>query len=129
MARILIIDDDEPLRLTLDQWLAARGHAVTTAPDAFEGVNIYRASPFDLVLMDMVMPHSGLMAIRVLREQFPDIRIIAMTGGPSYRLGFARELGARHTLVKPFTPEQLEDVVTSALAGESPPTPQPGDQG
>lgn len=116
MASILIIDDDEALATTLSHWLTAAGHAVTATVDAVEGVALYRAEPRDLVLMDMVMPRSGLMAIRVLKEQFPDIRIIAMTGGGAFRLGYARELGASHTLVKPFTPDQLTDVVANALA-------------
>jgi CheY-like chemotaxis protein len=123
MARILIIDDDEPLAATLSQWLTVAGHSVATAADPFDGVNLFRAAPFDLVLMDMVMPRSGLMAMRVLREQHPDVRIIAMTGGASFRLGHARDLGACHSLVKPFTPDQLGDVVASALDDGAPPSP------
>lgn len=116
MARILIIDDDAPLRATLSQWLTQEGHIVATAGDALEGVNLFRAAPCELVLMDMVMPRSGLMAIRVLREQFPDIRVIAMTGSAPFRLGYAKELGACHALMKPFTPDQLTDTVAGALA-------------
>lgn len=115
MARILIIDDDEAIRITVTQLLEAAGHAVVVADDGLAGMNQFRAAPCDLVLTDMVMPHAGLMAVRVLKEQFPGVPVIAMTGGAPFRLGVARDLGVRATLVKPFTAEQLSDVVTAAL--------------
>jgi two-component system chemotaxis response regulator CheY len=123
MARILIIDDDESLRTTLEQWLTAAGHSVLSAADPLDGLQLFRAAPTDLVVMDMMMPHSGLSAIRVLRGQYPQVRVIAMTGGPQHRLGYARDLGASHTLVKPFTPEQLKEAIAGALgARPEPPT-------
>ncbi|MDO8545485.1 MAG: response regulator [Opitutaceae bacterium] len=117
MASILIIDDDENFRVALERMLVAAGHVVTTATDGLEGAVRYRANPTDIVLLDMVMPHSGLMTLRVLRSQYPGIRIIAMTGGAPFRLGFARNIGVPHTLVKPFTSEQLADVIAVTLAG------------
>jgi DNA-binding response OmpR family regulator len=122
MARILIIDDDESVRSMLEQMLAADGHAVTTAHDGLEGAQRFRADPADIILLDMMMPHSGLMTIRVLRGQFPGVRIIAMTGGAPFRLGFARDLGVPYTLVKPFTRDQLADVIAATLTN-SPATP------
>lgn len=116
MAKILIIDDDDAIRGVLEQMLAMSGHAVTVAADGFEGMQLYRADTPDLVIMDMLMPHSGLAAIRVLRSQFPDVRVIAMSGGGSRKLGYARELGACCTLTKPFSPQQLADAVAEALA-------------
>ena len=120
MATILIIDDDEDFRRTLAAILTAAGHAVAAAADGLEGANLFRAAPCDLVLTDMVMPHAGLMAIRVLREQYPGVRVIAMTGAGAHRLDYARSLGAGATLAKPFTPEQLAAAVATALAVRHP---------
>ena len=116
MASILIIDDDESFRMTLARMLVASGHAATTASDGLEGAKLFRANPVDLVLVDMVMPHSGLMMIRVLRSQYPSLRVIAMSGAGSHRFGYARDLGAFRTLAKPFTPEQLAAAIADTLA-------------
>ena len=116
MASILIIDDDESFRITLAQLLIASGHAAATASDGLEGAVLFRANPADLVLVDMVMPHSGLMMIRVLRSLYPSLRVIAVSGAGSHRLGYARDLGAFRTLAKPFTPEQLAAAIADTLA-------------
>ncbi len=116
MARILIIDDDDSFRVLLEQWLAAAGHVTVGAADGLEGLRMFRTDPAEIVLLDMMMPHYGLSALRVLREQFPDARVIAMTGGPGRRLGHARDLGARATLSKPFSPQELADAIAVALA-------------
>lgn len=126
MASILIIDDDENIRSTLEQTLIAAGHTVATAADGLEGARLFRVNPTDIILLDMVMPHNGgLMMIRVLRSQYPCIRIVAMTGGAPFRLGFARDLGVRYTLVKPFSAEQLADVLAAALADNPDPDAKP----
>jgi DNA-binding response OmpR family regulator len=96
--------------------LTASGHAVATAADGLAGTISFRANPVDLVLVDMMMPHSGLGTIRVLRSQFPRLKVIAMSGGGSHRLDYARSLGAHCTLAKPFNAEQLATAVASTLA-------------
>jgi CheY-like chemotaxis protein len=123
MAHILIIDDDEGFRSLLEQMLAAGGHTVTTAEDGQKGAMAFRAQPTDLVITDLVMPRGGLLAIRVLREQFPDVKMIAMSGSSSHRLDYARALGAYRTLAKPFTPEQMYTAIAETLAsGSAPPS-------
>ncbi len=123
MARILIIDDNAAFRDLLGEMLASTGHVVETAPDGFEGTQLYRASPSDLILMDMMMPHSGLSAIRVLRSEFPKLKVIAMSGG-SRLLAYAKDVGAVTTLMKPFTPGQLAEAIAAALAPDAPPPPR-----
>ena len=124
MASILIIDDDDIFRSTLGTSLTSAGHDVTLAANGFDGANAYRAKPADLVLVDMVMPHSGLALIEVLRSQFPHLKVIAMSGGSPRRLRHARELGAYRTLTKPFTPEQVANAIAETLAANpEPPTP------
>ena len=125
MASILIIDDNDSFREMLGQMLVAMGHTVVSAPDGFEGTQLYRASPADLILTDLVMPHSGLGAIRVLRSEFPKLKVIAMSGG-SRLLGYAKDVGAFRTLMKPFTPEQLAAAIAETLAFDPPPAPPKG---
>ena len=89
MALILVIDDDASIREMLRVILTASGHQVLTANDGMAGLQLFRAEPTDLVFVDMMMPHSGLGAIRVLRSQFPNLRIIAMSGGGAHQIGRA----------------------------------------
>jgi CheY-like chemotaxis protein len=125
MANILIIDDDEEFRLTLSAMLETDGHRVSVARDGFEGANSYRAQRPDLVFVDMVMPHNGLTLIRVLRNQFSGLKVIAMSGGGAHRLAFARDLGVHRTLAKPFTAEQLATAIADTFAcGSEQPQPQ-----
>jgi CheY-like chemotaxis protein len=116
MSTILIIDDDPKLRATLEKILVGRGHAVTTVEGGFEAAQSYREHPFDLVLTDLLMPQSGLSVIRVLRSQFPGVRVIAMSGGGGQRLDYAKGLGANFTLAKPFSTEELLAAVDQTLA-------------
>jgi CheY-like chemotaxis protein len=118
MANILIIDDDEGFRMTLEQFLVASGHFVTSADNGFNAAKLYRESPTDLVLTDLMMPHGGLKVISVLRSQYPELRVIAMSGASNHRLDYAVALGANRTLAKPFTPEQLGVAISETLAAD-----------
>ena len=120
MASILIIDDNEAFRSLLEEMLVAAGHTVKNAADGLEGAQIYREGPTDLIMTDMVMPHSGLSTIRVLREQFPDVKIIAMSGGGTHRLDYARSSGAAGTLTKPFSVKQLAAAIAETLGSGAP---------
>jgi CheY-like chemotaxis protein len=119
MAHILVIDDDPPLRSALAEILQVAGHTVTVASDGLEGAQLYRAHHADIVLCDLVMRHSGLALIRILMEQYPDCRIIDISGVAANKLAYALESGAKRTLKKPFTPDELIEAINKTL-GESP---------
>lgn len=123
MARILFIDDDEPFREVLLAMLQAAGHTGVAAVNGFEALKFFRAEPADLILTDLMMPYSGLATIRILHEEFPNVGIIAMSGGGTHRLDYARSLGAHQTLPKPFTTEQLKAVIAEVLASHPPSKP------
>ncbi len=124
MAHVLIIDDDAPLRAMLAEILQTAGHTTTEAADGVEGAQRYRANPADVVLCDIVMKQSGLTLIRILTEQYPNVRIIAISGVDRVRLAHAKGCGAMRTLRKPFSPSELIDTVTEVLAAE-PGSPAP----
>jgi DNA-binding response OmpR family regulator len=122
MARILLIDDDDPLRSVIAQNLVIAGHTVVQAADGRQGVDLFHTTPIDLVLTDLVMPgKEGVETIIELHRERPELPIIAMSGGmprSAMYLDIAAKLGARRALAKPFTPETLLKAIDDVL-GES----------
>ena len=120
MARILIIDDDEALLFTLEATLIAAGHTVATATDGLEAAKLFRFEPFEIILTDIIMPNrEGLETIITLHREFPQVGVIAMSGGVSNSkiyLDLAARLGAHRTLSKPFAPGQLATAIADTLA-------------
>jgi CheY-like chemotaxis protein len=120
MARILIIDDDRQARNVLQQILTRTGYEVIEAPDGVEGVRLFRTTPSDLVITDILMPEKeGLETIRELRQISPQVKIIAISGGGERGtlnfLHIAEKLGAQCTVRKPFSRQELVDTVTQIL--------------
>jgi two-component system chemotaxis response regulator CheY len=121
MATILIMDDDPQVCDLLKQVLEEEGYAVTTAENGQEGIKLYRAHPADLIILDILMPEKeGLETILELRREFPQIKIIAMSGGSERAklnlLDLAKRLGAQYTVRKPFQLENFMSIVRQALA-------------
>ena len=113
-ATILIIEDEEPTRLLLRTMLEAAGHEVREASNGRIGLALYRDRPPDLVITDIRMPEmSGLDLILELTREFLNAKVIAISGeqGEEHVLGVAKLLGARQTLHKPFSMEQLLNAV------------------
>ncbi|MBU0996342.1 MAG: response regulator [Proteobacteria bacterium] len=123
MKRVLVIDDEPQVRKMLGKLLEREGFDVTDAQDGREGIRLYHENPFDLVIMDLVMPEKeGIETIRELKGDYPEIKIIAMSGGgksaPEGYLDMVRILGAMHTFAKPIMTDQLLDVVHEILGRE-----------
>lgn len=107
------------------QMLREVGHTAVAATNGLDALKLFRAAPADLILTDIMMPYDGLATIRILRGEFPELGIIAMSGGGEHRLDYARSLGAHRTLTKPFTAEQLTAAIAEVLAAH-PAAPKPG---
>jgi CheY-like chemotaxis protein len=95
---------------------------VTLATNGNEAIAKFRARQADLVLMDLVMPDKeGIETIRELCAEFPNIKIIAISGGgrigPNDYLALAKHLGASHTFTKPFDLVDLRAAIARELAG------------
>ncbi len=131
MARILIIEDDDLLRSVIATALTKTGHTVVEANEGRMGCDLFRASPCDLVLTDLIMPgQEGIETIMRLRHDYSDLPIIAMSGGSAHAkayLAMAAKFGVRSILPKPFTIVELVRAIAEALApGPSrPDTPAP----
>lgn len=120
MARILIIDDEPQIRSMLTLMLERDGYEVVEAPDGVEGIKIYRQNPVDLIITDLIMPNKdGIGMIIDLKKEFPDVKIIAMSGGglnkPDGYLKGAKKLGASCTLTKPIDREEMLQAVREIL--------------
>ena len=101
---ILIVDDDESVRYLLRRYLVEAGYQAQEAEDGRQATKMYRQRPADLVVLDLVMPdQEGLETIRTLRKEFPDVRIVAISGAfLGEFLPIATALGAQAALEKPI---------------------------
>ena len=120
MARILIIDDDEQLLAMLRQTLEREGYEVMEASDGNEGLRRYRENPTDLIITDLIMPEKeGMETIMELRRDFPDVKIIAISGGgrvdPWQYLSIAKSFGVQYTFAKPIERKELLNAVRELL--------------
>ena len=120
MARILLVDDEEPVRGFLKRGLEIDGHSVVTASDGSDGLDRLTEADggFDLVLTDIRMPlMDGIALALAAKRDFPDLTILLMTGFADQRER-ARGLDAIVTdvLTKPFSLADLRSTVKRALA-------------
>ena len=120
MARILVIDDEDLVRFTVEQILMSAGHVVDTAENGAAGMRRQRQFPFDLVITDIMMPEQdGIETIRALKAEFPNLPIIAISGGG--RMGnlnyleMVKNFGVSIAIPKPFTPDEILTRVNTAL--------------
>jgi two-component system cell cycle sensor histidine kinase/response regulator CckA len=117
---VLVVDDDETVRVVAQHMLERSGFTVLTARDGAEGVSTFRANAqqVSLVLLDLTMPSlSGEEAFRAMRQVRPDVRVVLMSGYGSHELAtrFGAE-GLAGFIQKPFRLEELEACLTTALA-------------
>jgi DNA-binding response OmpR family regulator len=120
MARILIIDDEAPVRDILRQMLEREGHEVVDAPDGAIGLKLFYENPTDLIITDILMPEKeGIEIILELRKTAPGVKIIAISGGGRTGkldvLPIAKSFGALRTLAKPFERQELLEAVREML--------------
>ncbi|MDH4319093.1 MAG: response regulator [Desulfobulbaceae bacterium] len=120
MKKILIVDDEEQIRLMLRQTLEHEGYEVHTVENGQEGMDLIQQADFDLVITDMIMPvKDGLKFIMELLNEFPNLNVMAISGGGAIKaeryLTMAGYLGDIVTLEKPFKREALLDAVSRSI--------------
>ena len=126
--RILVIDDDEQMRVLLDQAMQWAGFEVVTAENGRQGQQLFEEQPADLIITDLIitdliMPEQeGLETIRILKQGYPTVKIIAISGGgrigPEAYLPAAMELGADRIFAKPFDVKELISAVHELLGND-----------
>jgi DNA-binding response OmpR family regulator len=123
MARILVIDDAEHIRIVLSEHLKLEGHTVDTAENGDEGLRLFDLNHYDLLITDVVMPEKdGFEVLMALKKNASSVRIIAMSGGAAmldrqHLLKTAKILGADRILPKPLDFLKLQMVVKEVLEG------------
>jgi len=120
MARVIVIDDQEPIRRIVRTALERAGHEVLDAADGEVGLQLLERHATDVVLSDIFMPGmDGIQMLRQIRRQFPAVKVIVMSGGDSTgMLDLRRDaelLGAVKSLSKPFTTHEIVEIVNSVL--------------
>jgi two-component system chemotaxis response regulator CheY len=117
MARILVVDDAEFLRLRISKMLVAEGYEVIEAENGVQAVEKYKASKPDAVLMDITMPEmDGLTALRQIKAYDAKAKIVMLTAlGQESVVLEAIKSGARDFVVKPFERERVMSAITKLL--------------
>jgi two-component system chemotaxis response regulator CheY len=118
MAKILVVDDAEFLRVRITKMLTSNGHQVIEADNGTKAVAQYRDNKPDAVLMDITMPEmDGLSALKEIRGGDPNARVVMLTAlGQESVVLEAIKSGARDFVVKPFEPERVMTALQKALA-------------
>jgi len=121
MSRILVIDDNRDTRDLMRVLLEGAGYTVDLASDGEAGLEAQRRQPADVVITDIFMPvRDGLETLEQLRTEYPQVKVLVVSGGgsrvkgPGY-LFTAREIGAHAVLAKPFDNEALLGAVRGLL--------------
>ena len=121
MARILIADDSDSIRLLLVRTLAGDGHDVVEAADGLSAFKSLTTEPFDLAVLDVMMPAlDGLTLCRMLREApgLGHLAVVIVSADASETAALAS--GADAFVSKPFSPTGLRLVVTRLAGGSQP---------
>ncbi len=117
MPKLLIVDDEKSIRLTLGEFLRREGHAVVTAEDTETAVGLLESEQFDVVVTDIILPGlCGLELLRRIKEAAPEVPVIVMTGEPSIETAAeAVRSGALDYLAKPIGKHAVLRAVNHAL--------------
>ena len=119
--RILIIDDERPILMTLEALLSRHGYQTETATTATLGLRAMKTNPAALVLLDLQLPDAdGLETLERLKKDFGDSQVIILTAHDSLNNAIESiKRGAFHFISKPYAPEELLSLVEQALEKRS----------
>ena len=126
---ILLVEDEDTVRIVAERALTRAGYTVTTASDGDEGLEKFEQriasgeSMFDMVVSDVVMPiMDGPAMVRAIREQAPDLPVLFMSGYAEEQLRKEIDLAAMHFLPKPFSVQQISvkvaEIVSAAVSAK-----------
>ena len=116
--KVLVVDDEEPLRKICERTLSVLGAVVTSVEDAEKALTLLDRERFDCVLTDISMPgaRNGAVLTEEIKARFPSTDVIIMTGSPSVETSvFTLKQGALDYLIKPFDSSILQNTVVRCL--------------
>ncbi len=117
-ARILVVDDEDDLRMLLDHVVSSAGYDVTTATDGQDAISKIQNNTFDLALLDIQMPHAnGIEVLKYIRSNSPTTKAVMLTGYAELKYAMeAREYGAKDFISKPYKLEEIIKTIEHVLA-------------
>ncbi len=117
--RILVVDDEEALRIVLSAELEGEGYQVTNAGDGQEAINILATNEFDLILLDIKMPNvDGFEVLKYVKEHSPKTKVVMLTGFADLKNAIeSKKLGAEDFVSKPYDLVDLLTTVERVLTG------------
>lgn len=108
MAKILICDDEPGLRAVIKRYANFEGHKVSEAGNGMEAVELCRSEPFDIIIMDIMMPElDGFSAVKEIRKTSDTPVIMLSARGEEYDKVLGFELGVDDYVVKPFSSKEI----------------------
>ncbi len=115
--RIMVVDDDTDLRLTLQEILIDKGREVLAAKDGFQAIKFASEGNIDLIFMDIRMPvMDGVEAFLKIKQILPDCIVVMMTGNAVESLiEQALSEGAKTCLIKPVSIEEILEIVEETM--------------
>lgn len=119
--RILVVDDERPIQMTLEALLSRRGYHAETVGTAAAGFRALKAHATPLVLLDLQLPDAeGFEALEKIKTQHPETQVIILTAHDSLNNAIESiKRGAFHFISKPYAPEELLSLVEKALEKRS----------
>lgn len=118
--RILVLDDEEIVRISCKKCLTPEGYDVDVAANGVEGLAMTENTRYDVILTDLKMPDmDGMEFLAKVKERHPDTKVIMITGYSTVEHAVkAMRMGAYNYIEKPFTPDALIEAVKEAMEGE-----------
>jgi len=115
--RVLIIDDERPVLMTLEALLSRRGYDVDTAGTASQGLKLLKSNSPSLILLDLQLPDgNGMEMLDRIKAELPEIPVIILTAHDSLHNAIESiKRGAFHFISKPYASEELLSLVEKAL--------------
>jgi len=119
--RILIVDDERPILMTLEALLGRRGYTTETAATAAHAMRAINGKRPALVLLDLQLPDAqGFEMLDRIKAEFPEVQVIIMTAHDTLSNAIESiKRGAYHFISKPYAPEELLSLVENALEKQS----------
>ena len=116
MAKVLVVDDEKSIRISLREFLRNDGHEIWVAEDANRAMALFDTEDIDVVVADINMPRvTGVSLLKAIKEKSPHVQIILITGDPTAETECeAMRAGAFDYLAKPICVEQLFKTVANA---------------
>lgn len=115
--RLLVVDDDPDIIMSLCDRLTQMSHTVSSASDGQAGVMALESDQVDLVLLDVDMPRlNGVDTLRLIKKRWPELPVIMMTGHGTIQLAVtAMQDGATDFITKPLEYSQLDATIAKAM--------------